>query len=247
MPGAESTTARCSPPVAARGLTRRYGPIRAVDGVDLQLERGEFLTVFGPNGAGKTTLLKTLACLVKPNAGTLTIFGFDPRRSFDQVKRRLGLIAHTGLLYGGLSARDNLLFFARLYDVRDPERRADEMLEEVGLTDRADDLVRTFSRGMQQRLSIGRALIHDPDLVLLDEPYTGLDQHASRMLRGLLEQIRGKGRTLVMVTHHLEEGLEVSTRLAIMTRGRIAWEAGAGSLSRAALEKFYLEVVGGGA
>ena len=245
MPGPEMPPARTAPLVMAQGLTRRYGPIRAIDGVDMSLERGDFLTVFGPNGAGKTTLLKTLACLVKPTAGSLSIFGFDPRAHGDQVKRRIGLIAHTGLLYGGLSARDNLLFFARLYDLSEPARRADSMLEEVGLRDRADDLVRTFSRGMQQRLSIARALIHDPELVLLDEPYTGLDQHASRMLRGILEQIRGKGRTVVMVTHHLEEGLEVSTRIAIMTRGRLAWEAVAGSLSRDALEKLYLDVVGG--
>ena len=237
-------TAGTLPPVSARGITRRYGPLKAVDGVDLDLTRGEFLTVFGPNGAGKTTLLKTLACLIKPTGGALSIFGLDPLAQPDAVKRRLGLIAHTSLLYGGLSARDNLRFFARLYDLDAPVARADAMLAEVGLGDRADDLVRTFSRGMQQRLSIARALIHEPDLVLLDEPYTGLDQHASRMLRGILEQVRGKGRSVVMVTHHLEEGLELSTRLAIMRRGRIAWEHPA-TLSREALERRYHEVVGG--
>lgn len=245
MAGPDKPTARASPLVNASGLTRRYGPTRALDGLDLRLEQGDFLTIFGPNGAGKTTLLKTLACLVKPTAGSLSMFGFDPRVQPDMVKRRLGLIAHSGLLYGGLSARDNLIFFARLYDLSAPGRRTDAMLDEVGLRDRADDLVRTFSRGMQQRLSIARALIHDPDLVLLDEPYTGLDQHASRMLRGILEQVRGQGRTVVMVTHHLEEGLEVSTRLAIMIRGRLAWQAAAGRLSRDALEKQYLDVVGG--
>jgi len=245
MTGPEPPAARTTPLVMAKSLTSRYGPIRAIDGIDLSLDRGDFLTVFGPNGAGKTTLLRTLACLVKPTTGSLALFGFDPRAYPDQVKRRLGLIAHTGLLYGGLSARDNLIFFARLYDLPEPARRADAMLDEVGLSDRADDMVRTFSRGMQQRLSIARALIHDPELVLLDEPYTGLDQHASRMLRAILEQVRGKGRTVVMVTHHLEEGLEVSTRLAIMTRGRIAWEASAGTLSRGALETLYLDVVGG--
>jgi heme exporter protein A len=219
--------------------------MRALDGVDLTIEKGEFLTVFGPNGAGKTTLLKILAGLVKPTSGSLSLFGLSPREHPDAVRRRLGLIAHAGLLYGGLTARDNLRFYARMYDLDSPDRRADAMLDEVGLSDRADHLVRGFSRGMQQRLSIARALIHDPELVLLDEPYTGLDQHASRMLRGILEQVRGEGRTVAMVTHHLEEGLEVSTRVAVMARGRLAWESPTAALSRDSLERTYLEVVGG--
>jgi heme exporter protein A len=217
--------------------------VRALDAVDLTLGMGEFLTIFGPNGAGKTTLLKILAGLVKPTSGSVTLFGLSPRDHPDAVKRRLGLIAHTGLLYGGLTARDNLRFYARMYDLEAPDARADAMLDEVGLADRADHLVRGFSRGMQQRLSIARALIHDPDLVLLDEPYTGLDQHASRMLRGILDQVRGQGRTVVMVTHHLEEGLEVSSRITIMASGRMAWDAPTASLSREALEKTYLDVV----
>ena len=234
-------------PLSAAGLTRVYGPVRALDDVDLDLERGEFLTIFGPNGAGKSTLLKVLACLVRPTAGRLSIFGLDPRAASDTVKRRLGLIAHAGLLYGGLSARANLLFYARLYDLADPARRADEMLEEVGLSDRAGDLARTLSRGMKQRLSIARALIHDPDLVLLDEPYTGLDQHSSRTLRGILETVRGKGRTVVMVTHQLEEGLHASTRVAVMSRGRVAWESPAGGLTHESLARRYHEVIEAGA
>jgi heme exporter protein A len=235
------------PPVHARGLQRRYGALKALDHVDLTLARGEFLTIFGPNGAGKSTLLKVLASLVRPSGGSLSVFGLDPRAHPDQVKRRLGLIAHSGFLYGGLTARDNLLFFARLYDLPGSAARVERMLEEVGLSDRADDFVRTFSRGMQQRLCIARALLHDPDLVLLDEPYTGLDQHASRMLRGILDQVRGRGRTVVMVTHHLEEGLGLSSRVAIMTRGRLAWESPAASLTRDALERTYLDIVGGAA
>jgi len=236
-----------SPPVAARGLTRRYGPLRALDGVDFDLAQGDFLTVFGPNGAGKTTLLRILALLVRPTSGTLSIFGLDPRRATEQVKHRIGLIGHNGFVYGGLTARDNLLFYARLYDVPDAAARCDTLLEEVGLSDRADDPVRTFSRGMQQRLSIARALIHDPDLVLLDEPYTGLDQHASRTLRGILEQVRGRGRSVVMVTHHLEEGLEVSTRVSIMSRGRFVFEATTDGLSREAMQRVYHDVIGAAA
>ena len=235
------------PPVLVRGLTRRYGPLRALDGVDLRLEQGEFLTVFGPNGAGKTTLLKILAGLVRPTSGSVMLFGLNPREEPDLVKRRLGLIAHTGLLYAGLTARDNLRFYARMYDLEEADKRADALLVEVGLDERADHLVRGFSRGMQQRLSIARALIHDPEIVLLDEPYTGLDQHASRMLRGILEHVRGRGRSVVMVTHHLEEGLEVSSRIAIMSKGRLVWESPTATMSRKTLEKTYLDVVGAAA
>ncbi|HKY33627.1 MAG TPA: heme ABC exporter ATP-binding protein CcmA [Candidatus Polarisedimenticolia bacterium] len=234
-------------PLVARGLQRRYGPFRALAGVDLHVRRGEFLTVFGPNGAGKTTLLRIVASLIRPTGGTLAVFGVDPRRAPDQVKRRIGLIAHNGYLYGGLSALDNLRFYARLYDVPSAADRADRLLAEVGLADRAGDLVRTYSRGMQQRLSIARALIHDPDLVLLDEPYTGLDQHASRMLRGILEQVSGRGRSVIMVTHHIEEGLGLSSRVAVMTRGRIAWQAEAAGLTRGEMERTYHEVVGAAA
>ena len=231
------------PPVAARGLQRRYGAVLALRGVDLTLQRGEFLTIFGPNGAGKSTLLRILSSLARPTAGAVSIFGFDPRRQPDEVRRRLGLIAHSSFLYGGLTARDNLRFHARLFDLDDAAARVEHSLADVGLADRADDPVRGFSRGMQQRLCIARALLHEPELVLLDEPYTGLDQHASRMLRSILEQVRGRGRSVVMVTHHLEEGLGISSRLAIMTRGRMAWESPAASLTREALERTYLEVV----
>jgi len=231
------------PPVAARGLQRRYGAVSALRGVDLTLLPGECLTIFGPNGAGKSTLLRILASLVRPTAGSVSIFGFDPRRQPDQARRRLGFIAHSSFLYGGLTARDNLSFHARLFDLDDAAARVAQSLDDVGLADRADDPVRGFSRGMQQRLCIARALLHEPELVLLDEPYTGLDQHASRMLRGILEQVRGRGRSVVMVTHHLEEGLGVSSRLAIMTRGRVAWESPAARLTREALEKTYLDVV----
>ncbi len=234
-----------APTIVARGLTRRYGPRRALDGVDLRVEEGDFITLFGPNGAGKTTLLKTLATLIRPGAGSLSIFGIDPRRDPDAVKRRLGLIGHSGFVYDGLTGRDNLIFFARLYDVADPERCADDLLDRVGLTARADDPVRAYSRGMRQRLSIARALVNAPDLVLLDEPYTGLDPHASRMLRDLLEQIRGSRRTVVMVTHQIEEGLWLSNRIGVMAHGRIVHEQPAAGVSRETMERTYHDLIGG--
>ncbi len=233
------------PPVSARGLTRRYGPLRALDGVDLTLAPGELLTIFGPNGAGKTTLLKILAGLVRPTSGALALFGLDPRAHADRVRRRVGLIGHAGYLYGGLTGRDNLLFYARLYDVPRPRERCSELIERVGLADRADDLVRTYSRGMQQRLSIVRGILHDPELVLLDEPYTGLDAQASRTLSGMLAQVRERRRCVVMVTHQLEEGLHLSTRIAILVHGRLVDEHEAAGLTREELERRYLRAVEG--
>ncbi len=234
-----------APPAAvvARGLARHYGPRRALDGVDLDVPQGAFLTLFGPNGAGKTTLVKTLATLTRPSSGSLAIFGVDPRREPDAIRRRIGLVGHAGFLYDGLTGRDNLAFFAGLHDLDDADLRVEEMLARVGLSDRADDPVRSYSRGMRQRLSIARALLNDPDLVLLDEPYTGLDQSASRKLRDILGNIRSRGGTVVMVTHHLEEGLWLSTRIGIMVEGRIRHRQDIEGLSRDQLERLYRSVV----
>ena len=233
--------------VATRELSRRFGHLIGLDRVSMDVRPGEFLTIFGPNGAGKTTLLRLLSMLLRPSAGQVRLFGADPGQAPELVRSRLGFIAHSGLLYGGLSGRDNLIFYGRMYGISDPTDRARRLLEDVGLADRSRDLVRTYSRGMLQRLAIARALMHDPDLILLDEPYTGLDQHAARMLRGQLGALSGQGRTVIMVTHQLEEGLELSTRLMIMARGRIAFDAQSAGMSRAALERTYHEVVGGAA
>ena len=227
------------PAIRSLKLRRSFGAIPAVDGVDLEVRAGEFLTIFGPNGAGKTTLLRLLCGLLKPTKGEIRLLGLSPGGSLKDVKRRIGLIAHASFLYGGMTARENLLFYARLYDLPDPAARAAGRLAEVGLASRGDDLVRTYSRGMQQRLTIARALLHDPEIVFLDEPYTGLDQQASRMLRSLLEGIRGSGRTVMMVTHNLEEGLELSSRVAIMSRGRVVEDRPASGLTRADLESLY--------
>jgi len=245
MAGGEGGGSGSSPlSIVASGLTRRYGPIQALDRIDLRLAKADFLTVLGPNGAGKTTLLKLFACLLRPTSGSLQIFGLDPAAAPDAVKRRVGMIGHASLLYAGLTARDNLLFYGRLYDVDRPAARAQELLVQVGLSPRADDLVRTFSSGMTQRLAIARALIHDPDLLLLDEPYAGLDREACRILSGILRQERERGRTLVMVTHRTEEALEVSTRFAVLARGRLTCQAQAEGASREALERLYRDGAG---
>ncbi len=222
--------------IAASGLCRNFGPIRAVDRLSLQIAAGESLALFGPNGAGKTTLIKMLTLGLRPSAGTLLIEGLDPRSEDLEIRRRIGLVSHQSYLYDDLTARQNLEFFCRLYGVADPRRRAEELLESVELHHRADDAVRTFSRGMQQRLSLVRALVHEPQIIFLDEPFTGLDPHASSSFRETVTRLRSEGRTIVMATHDLGRGLELCDRWAIMNRGRIAESGSSEGTDPAALE-----------
>ena len=232
------------PAVRTRGLTRVFGLRRALDGVDLDVPPGEFLTLFGPNGAGKTTLLKILCRLSRPTSGEVSILGVDLRGdSGDETLGRIGLVGHASLLYAGLSARENLTFYGRLYGVADPGGRALELLDQVDLRDRADDAVGTFSRGMLQRLSIARALVHDPELLLLDEPYTGLDPGASELLSDRLQEIHTSGRTILMTSHDLALGRKLSTRFMVLAGGRIALDGRPGDLDEEALRRAYREAV----
>ncbi|HXY69019.1 MAG TPA: heme ABC exporter ATP-binding protein CcmA [Gemmatimonadales bacterium] len=204
------------------GLAKRFGHVRALRGVDFTLRGGDALAVFGPNGAGKTTLLRLVAGLLRPDAGRVRIAGDEVGRGDAAHRRRVGLISHHSLLYDGLTAAENLLFYARLYALADPRAAARRALAGVALEARADDPVGTFSRGMVQRLAIARALLHDPDVLLLDEPFSGLDQRAAATLRALLERLRAERRTMVLVTHNLDEGLELATHVAIQVAGRFA-------------------------
>lgn len=229
--------------VEAQRLERRFGARVAVAEIDLSVRRGEFLTIFGPNGAGKTTLLRLLCGLLRPTAGDVRLFGTSLKKSPIEARRRISFIGHASFLYGGLTARENLLFYARLYGVPEAARRVDSLLEAVGLAERSGDPVRAFSRGMQQRLTIARALLHDPELVFLDEPYTGLDREAARTLTGLLSDVRSRNQTAVMVTHNIEEGLELASRVIIMSRGRAVEDREAGGLTRPGLEELYASKV----
>jgi heme exporter protein A len=202
------------------GVTKRFGHVRALRGVDFGLGVGESLAVFGPNGAGKTTLLKVLAGLLKPDRGEVRFGGERLVRGNAAHRRRVGLISHYSLLYDGLTAAENLVFYARLYGIADPRGAAARALAGVGLGSRAADQVGTFSRGMVQRLAIARALLHDPDVMLLDEPFSGLDQRAAAALRDLLGRLRAERRTMVLVTHNIDEGLELATHVAIQVAGR---------------------------
>jgi heme exporter protein A len=197
----------------------------ALRGVDLAVRPGEFITIVGPNGAGKTTLLRILATLSRPTHGQVSIAGHRLPAGSDQARRQIGLLSHQPLLYGDLTAEENLRFFGKMYDVQRLEARIVELLDQVELRDRRADRARTFSRGMQQRLAIARALLHDPAVVLLDEPFTGLDPRASDRLEELLHLLRDGQRTVVMTIHDLERGWAMCDRALVLARGKIVYEA----------------------
>ena len=247
MPEVETSDPRSEagkgPVLEARGLVREYGPVVAVDGVDLSVGEGEFLTIFGPNGAGKSSLLGMLGGAMRPTQGEVLIRG--KRLSYADVSWRdqVGILSHRGFLYARLTVEENLRFYGRLFDLGDLDRRIPERLERVRLSDRAKFQVRQLSHGMRQRLSLARALLHDPDVVLLDEPYTGLDPSASAVLRGVLAELRDGRRTVVMVTHNLSEGMELATRVAIQVSGRFAWEGRRSDVDHQDFERHYHNVV----
>lgn len=233
--------------LSARGLTREYGVVVAVDGIDLELAAGEFLTIFGPNGAGKTSLLSLLGGRLRPSGGEVWVGG--ERLDFRETswRSRIGVLSHQSFLYAHLTVAENLRFFGKLFGLRDLDERVPARLEQVGLADRADFLARQLSHGMRQRAALARALLHDPDLVLLDEPYTGLDPYAAAVLRGVLSSLKDGERTVVMVTHNLTQGLELANRVAIQVRGRFAWEGTRDEIDPDAFEHFYHRVVENGA
>jgi heme ABC exporter ATP-binding subunit CcmA len=212
-----------SPPplVEASALVKAYGRRLAVAGVDFTLGSGECLAVFGPNGAGKTTLLRLIAGLLKPTSGKVRVQGVDVRRDQD-ARARVGLISHQSMLYAPLTALENVEFTARLYGMPDPPAAALGALESMLVADHAHVQVRTLSRGLQQRVSVARAMVHGPTVVLLDEPYSGLDEAGARALTSILHALRDRGATLVVVTHNVGEGLALATHAAIMTDGRFA-------------------------
>ena len=225
--------------IAVRGLIKSFGPKAALRGVDLDVAEGESLTLIGPNGAGKTTFIRILATLTGPSMGTVSVAGYDISRQGAEIRRQVGLVSHQTFLYGDLSAEENLRFYGRMYDVPQLEQSIGSLLQRVGLEHRRLDLIRTFSRGMQQRLSIARALLHDPALLLLDEPYTGLDQRAMDMLRDVLTDLAGQSRTIVMTTHNLERGLEICDRAAILANGRLVYQADKEELDVASFREAY--------
>ncbi len=208
--------------IEVRRLVKAFGVKPVLRGLDFDVNPGEFVALLGPNGAGKTTFLRILATLSRPKMGEVHVAGFSLPRQAAAVRQRLGVVSHQPLLYGDLNAEENLQFYARMYALVDYDGRLKQVLQMVGLYRRRRDLVREFSRGMQQRLAIARAILHDPQILLFDEPHTGLDQDASAMLDGLLSEIASGGRTVVMTSHDLSRAAKLADRVDILSRGVIA-------------------------
>ncbi len=220
-------------------LVKRFGSKAVLRGLDFTVARGEFVALIGPNGAGKTTFLRILSSLSRPTLGQVMIAGYSLPHQAAAVRRKLGVVSHLPLLYGDLTAEENLRFYGRMYAISHLGQRVVESLEAVGLVERRRDLVRTFSRGMQQRLAIARAVLHDPEVLLLDEPHTGLDQDACAMLDDVLRQEAARGRTVVMTSHDLARAADLAGRFDVLTRGVIHSSIQAQNLPQDGLLAFY--------
>jgi heme exporter protein A len=228
--------------VEVDGVTRSFGRRPALGGISLSLQSGDCLALFGPNGAGKTTLLRIVAGLLKPTAGIVRVGGHSLRDDAS-ARAHVGLVSHQSMLYRALTARENLEFTAKLYGLENPRAAADRALQRMHMSDRANSPVRALSRGLQQRISIARAIVHDPSVVLLDEPYTGLDAAGSAALTETLRLLRSHGATMMLVTHNVDEGLAIATHAAIMMAGRIVRYEDCAALDAAGYVTEYRNIV----
>ncbi len=207
--------------VQIRGLSKRYDERWVLSDINLSIPTGSYLTLLGANGAGKSTLLHTLAMLNPATSGELMLFGKSANRPSPGLRARIGVIGHQPMLYRDLSVMENLVFFGKLYGVSRPAQRAAELLERVGLADRASSMVKTFSRGMIQRLSIARALMHAPDLMLADEPFSGLDVPSVQAVSELLRELHADGKTVILTNHDVRQSLELAQRVVVLRCGSV--------------------------
>ena len=242
MAGASSASQALA--IEVCGLTKFFNHRPALRGIDLKIRRGESVAIFGPNGAGKTTLIKTLATIMKPSQGTIMIDGLNINDNAEEARRRIGVVTHQTFLYGNLTAYENLEFYSRMYDVPRARERIHEVVSIVGMTSRLHDRVGTLSRGMQQRISIARALLHKPNIMLLDEPETGLDQQSTATLWETLKQEGTVKRTIILTTHSLERGLELGDRILILAGGKVVFQKPRPGLDLAGLRQAYQQSTG---
>lgn len=233
------------PVIEVQQLIRRFNGKTVLRGLDLTVNAGEFVALLGPNGAGKTTLVRILASLLHPSSGSIRVAGYHLPEQASQARLRTGVVLHQPLLYGDLTAEENLRFFARLYGIEKIEHTLQLAFDLAGLNSRRHDPIRTYSRGMQQRLSIARALMHDPQVLLLDEPYTGLDQDACLVLDELLRSVASSGRTILLSSHDLSRLHGLATRVDILSRGQIRASASLEHLPADHLLEFYRSALGG--
>ncbi|OGO21558.1 MAG: heme ABC exporter, ATP-binding protein CcmA [Chloroflexi bacterium RBG_16_51_9] len=244
MASREANVASRTVAVKVEGLTKSFGTRLTLRGIDLEINQGESVVIFGPNGAGKTTLLKVLATIMNPSSGKVIIAGLDTKESAEEARHLIGIVSHNTFLYGNLTAYENLDFYSRLYDVPVRQKRIHEVVEMVGMTPRLHNRVATLSRGMQQRLSIARSLLHKPSIILLDEPETGLDRQANAMLWEIFQAEGEQKRTIVLTTHNLERGLELAGRVLILDKGMIVYDGAKQGLDLPALERVYQSSTG---
>ncbi len=226
-----------------KSVSKSFGMKPVLRNTTLDIAPGEFTALIGPNGSGKTTLLRIIATLLRPNTGQVTVAGLNPDTRAYTVRQMLGVVSHQTLLYDNLTAHENLLFYARLYNISDYAERISMVLNEVDLTNWKDTLVRKFSHGMQQRLSIARAILHKPKVILCDEPHTGLDQKASIRLDEILQSTAASGNTVLMITHDLKHALALSDKVAILHKGQIAYHGYTADLSLDAFANQYHEII----
>ncbi|MFZ7945204.1 MULTISPECIES: heme ABC exporter ATP-binding protein CcmA [Bacillaceae] len=207
--------------IEIKKLTKQADNKQILRGVDLSIKKGETVAILGPNGAGKSTLLKVLATLIKPTSGNVLVNGLEMKKNHIEVKKLLGYLPHSSLLYDHYSPLENLIFFGNIYGVKDVEQKAIKLVKEVGLSFFLNEPVKNFSRGMIQRIAIARAIVHDPEILLLDEPHTGLDQGAISILNNVILTMKEKGTTTLMVTHDFKQAAEICDRVIIVKNGKI--------------------------
>ncbi len=218
--------------IIVRDIEKSFGPARALGGVSFHIKEGEFTGLVGINGAGKTTLVRILAGLSKATKGTVSIAGYDVRKNANDIRRQIGVMSHNIFLYGDLSAEENLYFYAKMYNVKNEQEKISLLLEQVGLYKRRHDLVRNFSRGMQQRLSLARATLHGPKILLLDEPFAGLDVNAEKLLKDLLDSFRQQNLTIFMTTHDIDFACSQIERLLALKNGILALDSATSGMEK---------------
>jgi len=232
------------PAISVRGLSKRFGNTWALRSVSFDLACGHRLALFGGNGAGKTTLLRILATAIRSYQGEARLFGEDLKKAGEVSRSRIGFLSHETFLYQDLTPRENLFFYARLYGLRKVGDRVERLLEQVGLEGKRNAIVRHLSRGLKQRLAIARVLIHEPRILLLDEPYTGLDESAAETLGGILSSFVAGGGTVVMASHDLQRGLDAASRVMVLDRGEVVFDEPAEYVDLDAFRRRYREILG---